>query len=216
MTFNTKIITLVVLSFLLSVCTSGQKSVDSDLSQESAIRSKIQGIDFQLSSSPLDEKKRSSLLMEKAKLLLQIEAYKEATIVLKEIQNSKEGKDVEHLDHYLGTAYLGINDTENAIVHFRKSESVDKNYESTIRKKMYAKALYQEEKYGLALGILGRASREKDFEKDILFYETVANSFMRIKEFKRCQMVLEEGLQKFPESPVLKEIQDQLSQVLPR
>ncbi|WP_078127267.1 LIC12587 family lipoprotein [Leptospira alexanderi] len=215
MTFNTKIITLVVLSFLLSVCTSGQKSVDSDLSQESAIRSKIQGIDFQLSSS-LDEKKRSSLLMEKAKLLLQIEAYKEATIVLKEIQNSKEGKDVEHLDHYLGTAYLGINDTENAIVHFRKSESVDKNYESTIRKKMYAKALYQEEKYGLALGILGRASREKDFEKDILFYETVANSFMRIKEFKRCQMVLEEGLQKFPESPVLKEIQDQLSQVLPR
>ncbi|WP_078129301.1 LIC12587 family lipoprotein [Leptospira alexanderi] len=216
MTFNTKIITLVVLSFLLSVCTSGQKSVDSDPSQESAIRSKIQGIDFQLSSSPLDEKKRSSLLMEKAKLLLQIEAYKEATIVLKEIQNSKEGKDVEHLDHYLGTAYLGINDTENAIVHFRKSESVDKNYESTIRKKMYAKALYQEEKYGLALGILGRASREKDFEKDILFYETVANSFMRIKEFKRCQMVLEEGLQKFPESPVLKEIQDQLSQVLPR
>ncbi|WP_010576483.1 LIC12587 family lipoprotein [Leptospira alexanderi] len=216
MTFNTKIITLVVLSFLLSVCTSGQKSVDSDLSQESAIRSKIQGIDFQLSSSPLDEKKRSSLLMEKAKLLLQIEAYKEATIVLKEIQNSKEGKDVEHLDHYLGTAYLGINDTENAIVHFRKSESVDKNYESTIRKKMYAKALYQEEKYGLALGILGRASREKDFEKDILFYETVANSFMRIKEFKRCQMVLEEGLQKFPESPVLKGIQDQLSQVLPR
>ncbi|EMF84106.1 hypothetical protein LEP1GSC188_0443 [Leptospira weilii serovar Topaz str. LT2116] len=216
MTFNTKVITLATVSLLLSVCTSGQKFVDSDSSQESAIRSKIQGIDFQLSSSPLDEKKRSSLLMEKAKLLLQIEAYKEATVVLKEIQNSKEGKDVEHLDHYLGAAYLGINDTENAIVHFRKSESVDKNYESTIRKKMYAKALYQEEKYGLALGILGRASREKDFEKDILFYETVANSFMRIKEFKRCQMVLEEGLQKFPESPVLKEIQDQLSQVLPR
>ncbi|MBE8363125.1 tetratricopeptide repeat protein [Leptospira borgpetersenii] len=216
MTLNTKIITLVMASFLLSVCASGQKSEDSNLSLESAIRSKIQGIDFQLSSSSLDEKKRSSLLMEKAKLLLQMEAYKEATIVLKEIQNSKEGKDVEHLDHYLGTAYLGINDTENAIVHFRKSESVDKNYESTIRKKMYAKALYQEEKYGLALGILGRASREKDFEKDILFYETVANSFMRIKEFKRCQMVLEEGLQKFPESPVLKEIQDQLSQVLPR
>ncbi|WP_061216551.1 tetratricopeptide repeat protein [Leptospira weilii] len=216
MKFNTKVITLATVSLLLSVCTSGQKFVDSDSSQESVIRSKIQGIDFQLSSSPLDEKKRSSLLMEKAKLLLQIEAYKEATVVLKEIQNSKEGKDVEHLDHYLGTAYLGINDTENAIVHFRKSESVDKNYESTVRKKMYAKALYQEEKYGLALGILGRASREKDFEKDILFYETVANSFMRIKEFKRCQMVLEEGLQKFPESPVLKEIQDQLSQVLPR
>ncbi|EMG20478.1 hypothetical protein LEP1GSC083_0763 [Leptospira interrogans serovar Pyrogenes str. L0374] len=156
------------------------------------------------------------MLMEKAKLLIQIESYKEATVVLKEIQNSKEGKSLEHLDHYLGTAYLGINDTENAIVHFRKSESVDKNYESTNRKKMYAKALYQEEKYGLALGILGRASREKDFEKDILFYETVANSFMRIKEFKRCQMVLEEGLQKFPESPVLKEIQEQLSQVLPR
>lgn len=126
MKFNTKVITLATVSLLLSVCTSGQKFVDSDSSQESAIRSKIQGIDFQLSSSPLDEKKRSSLLMEKAKLLLQIEAYKEATVVLKEIQNSKEGKDVEHLDHYLGTAYLGINDTENAIVHFRKSESVDK------------------------------------------------------------------------------------------
>nr|WP_173644835.1 hypothetical protein [Leptospira interrogans] len=190
--------------------------MDSGLSQELVIRSKIQSIDSQLSSSQLDEKKRSSLLMEKAKLLIQIESYKEATVVLKEIQNSKEGKSLEHLDHYLGTAYLGINDTENAIVHFRKFESVDKNYESTNRKKMYAKALYQEEKYGLALGILGRASREKDFEKDILFYETVANSFMRIKEFKRCQMVLEEGLQKFPESPVLKEIQEQLSQVLPR
>ncbi|OLY65397.1 tetratricopeptide repeat protein [Leptospira santarosai] len=216
MAFNTRIIILVITSLLLSVCTSGQKSADSNPSQESAIRSKIQGIDFQLSSSHSDEKKRSSLLMEKAKLLLQIEAYQEATVVLKEIQNSKEGKDVEHLDHYLGTAYLGINDTENAIVHFRKSESVDKNYESTTRRKMYAKALYQEEKYGLALGILGRASREKDFEKDILFYETVANSFMRIKEFKRCQMVLEEGLQKFPESTILKEIQDRLSQVLPR
>ncbi|RHX80642.1 hypothetical protein DLM76_10705 [Leptospira yasudae] len=215
MTLYKKILTLVII-LLLSACASGQKSVDSGLSQESAVRSKIQGIDSQLSVSNLDEKKRSSLLMEKAKLLLQIESYKEASIVLKQIQSSKEGKGLEHLDHYLGTAYLGINDTENAIVHFRKSESLDKNYESTTRKKMYAKALYQEEKYGLALGILGRASREKDFEKDILFYETVANSFMRIKEFKRCQMVLEEGLQKFPESPVLKEIQEQLSQVLPR
>ncbi|UOG61352.1 tetratricopeptide repeat protein [Leptospira noguchii] len=216
MTFNTIIITVITSFLFISNCTSSQKTVDSGLSQELVIRSKIQSIDFQLSSSQLDEKKRSSLLMEKAKLLIQIESYKEATVVLKEIQNSKEGKSLEHLDHYLGTAYLGINDTENAIVHFRKSESVDKNYESTNRKKMYAKALYQEEKYGLALGILGRASREKDFEKDILFYETVANSFMRIKEFKRCQMVLEEGLQKFPESPVLKEIQEQLSQVLPR
>lgn len=216
MTFNTTIITVITLFLFISGCTSSQKTVDSGLSQELVIRSKIQSIDSQLSSSQLDEKKRSSLLMEKAKLLIQIESYKEATVVLKKIQNSKEGKSLEHLDHYLGTAYLGINDTENAIVHFRKSESVDKNYESTNRKKMYAKALYQEEKYGLALGILGRASREKDFEKDILFYETVANSFMRIKEFKRCQMVLEEGLQKFPESPVLKEIQEQLSQVLPR
>lgn len=216
MTFNTTIITVITLFLFISGCTSSQKAVNSGLSQELVIRSKIQSIDSQLSSSQLDEKKRSSLLMEKAKLLIQIESYKEATVVLKEIQNSKEGKSLEHLDHYLGTAYLGINDTENAIVHFRKSESVDKNYESTNRKKMYAKALYQEEKYGLALGILGRASREKDFEKDILFYETVANSFMRIKEFKRCQMVLEEGLQKFPESPVLKEIQEQLSQVLPR
>ncbi len=216
MTFNTTIITVITLFLFISGCTSSQKTVDSGLSQELVIRSKIQSIDSQLSSSQLDEKKRSSLLMEKAKLLIQIESYKEATVVLKEIQNSKEGKSLEHLDHYLGTAYLGINDTENAIVHFRKSESVDKNYESTNRKKMYAKALYQEEKYGLALGILGRASREKDFEKDILFYETVANSFIRIKEFKRCQMVLEEGLQKFPESPVLKEIQEQLSQVLPR
>lgn len=216
MTFNTTIITVITLFLFISGCTSSQKTVDSGPSQELVIRSKIQSIDSQLSSSQLDEKKRSSLLMEKAKLLIQIESYKEATVVLKEIQNSKEGKSLEHLDHYLGTAYLGINDTENAIVHFRKSESVDKNYESTNRKKMYAKALYQEEKYGLALGILGRASREKDFEKDILFYETVANSFMRIKEFKRCQMVLEEGLQKFPESPVLKEIQEQLSQVLPR
>ncbi|APH42382.1 Uncharacterized protein A9P81_2793 [Leptospira interrogans serovar Copenhageni/Icterohaemorrhagiae] len=216
MTFNTTIITVITLFLFISGCTSSQKTVDSGLSQELVIRSKIQSIDSQLSSSQLDEKNRSSLLMEKAKLLIQIESYKEATVVLKEIQNSKEGKSLEHLDHYLGTAYLGINDTENAIVHFRKSESVDKNYESTNRKKMYAKALYQEEKYGLALGILGRASREKDFEKDILFYETVANSFMRIKEFKRCQMVLEEGLQKFPESPVLKEIQEQLSQVLPR
>ncbi len=112
MAFNTRIIILVITSLLLSVCTSGQKSADSNPSQESAIRSKIQGIDFQLSSSHSDEKKRSSLLMEKAKLLLQIEAYQEATVVLKEIQNSKEGKDVEHLDHYLGTAYLGINDTE--------------------------------------------------------------------------------------------------------
>ncbi|TQE79711.1 lipopolysaccharide assembly protein LapB [Leptospira noguchii] len=216
MTFNTIIITVITSFLFISNCTSSQKTVDSGLSQELVIRSKIQSIDSQLSSSQLDDKKRSSLLMEKAKLLIQIESYKEATVVLKEIQNSKEGKSLEHLDHYLGTAYLGINDTENAIVHFRKSESVDKNYESTNRKKMYAKALYQEEKYGLALGILGRASREKDFEKDILFYETVANSFMRIKEFKRCQMVLEEGLQKFPESPVLKEIQEQLSQVLPR
>ncbi|WP_036026815.1 tetratricopeptide repeat protein [Leptospira noguchii] len=216
MTFNTIIITVITSFLFISNCTSSQKTVDSGLSQELVIRSKIQSIDSQLSFSQLDEKKRSSLLMEKAKLLIQIESYKEATVVLKEIQNSKEGKSLEHLDHYLGTAYLGINDTENAIVHFRKSESVDKNYESTNRKKMYAKALYQEEKYGLALGILGRASREKDFEKDILFYETVANSFMRIKEFKRCQMVLEEGLQKFPESPVLKEIQEQLSQVLPR
>ncbi|PJZ52692.1 tetratricopeptide repeat protein [Leptospira adleri] len=215
MALDKKILTLVTI-FVLTACASGQKSVDNGLSQESAVRAKIQGIDSQLSISSLDEKKRSSLLMEKAKLLLQIESYKEASIVLKEIQNSKEGKGLEHLDHYLGTAYLGINDTENAIVHFRKSETVDKNYESTTRRKMYAKALYQEEKYGLALGILGRASREKDFEKDILFYETVANSFMRIKEFKRCQIVLEEGLQKFPESPALKEIQEKLSQVLPR
>ncbi|WP_232371671.1 tetratricopeptide repeat protein [Leptospira ainazelensis] len=214
MALDKKILTLVTI-FVLTACASGQKTVDNGGSQESAVRAKIQGIDSQL-SIPLDEKKRSSLLMEKAKLLLQIESYKEASIVLKEIQSSKEGKGLEHLDHYLGTAYLGINDTENAIVHFRKSETVDKNYESTTRRKMYAKALYQEEKYGLALGILGRASREKDFEKDILFYETVANSFMRIKEFKRCQIVLEEGLQKFPESPVLKEIQEKLSQVLPR
>ncbi len=215
MALDKKILTLVTI-LVLTACASGQKSVDPGVSQESAVRAKIQGIDSQLSTTPLDEKKRSSLLMEKAKLLLQIESYKEASIVLKEIQNSKEGKGLEHLDHYLGTAYLGINDTENAIVHFRKSETVDKNYESTTRRKMYAKALYQEEKYGLALGILGRASREKDFEKDILFYETVANSFMRIKEFKRCQIVLEEGLQKFPESPALKEIQEKLSQVLPR
>ncbi|RHX86070.1 tetratricopeptide repeat protein [Leptospira stimsonii] len=215
MALDKKILTLVTI-LVLTACASGQKSVDPGISQESAVRAKIQGIDSQLSTTPLDEKKRSSLLMEKAKLLLQIESYKEASIVLKEIQNSKEGKGLEHLDHYLGTAYLGINDTENAIVHFRKSETVDKNYESTTRRKMYAKALYQEEKYGLALGILGRASREKDFEKDILFYETVANSFMRIKEFKRCQIVLEEGLQKFPESPALKEIQEKLSQVLPR
>ncbi|RHX87338.1 tetratricopeptide repeat protein [Leptospira stimsonii] len=215
MALDKKILTLVTI-LVFTACASGQKSVDPGVSQESAVRAKIQGIDSQLSTTPLDEKKRSSLLMEKAKLLLQIESYKEASIVLKEIQNSKEGKGLEHLDHYLGTAYLGINDTENAIVHFRKSETVDKNYESTTRRKMYAKALYQEEKYGLALGILGRASREKDFEKDILFYETVANSFMRIKEFKRCQIVLEEGLQKFPESPALKEIQEKLSQVLPR
>ncbi|XDD49261.1 tetratricopeptide repeat protein [Leptospira sp. WS92.C1] len=215
MTFYKHRLALVII-LLLSACSSGQKSVDPGVSQESAVRAKIQGIDSQLSVPNLDEKKRSSLLMDKAKLLLQIGSYQEASIVLKDIQSSKEGKAFEHLDHYLGRAYLGINDTENAIVHFRKSESLDKNYESTTRKKMYAKALYQEEKYGLALGILGRASREKDFEKDILFYETVANSFMRIKEFKRCQMVLEEGLQKFPESPVLKEIQEQLSQVLPR
>ncbi|MDV6234623.1 hypothetical protein CH379_003145 [Leptospira ellisii] len=215
MTLYKKILTLVSIS-LLAACASGQKTADAGQSQESAVRAKIQTIDSQLSASSLDEKKRSSLLMEKAKYLLQIESYKEASIVLKELQSSKEGKGVEHLDHYLGTAYLGINDAENAIVHFRKSETVDKNYESTTRRKMYAKALYQEEKYGLALGILGRASREKDFEKDILFYETAANSFLRIKEFKRCQMVLEEGLQKFPESPVLKEIQEKLSQVLPR
>ncbi|EMG00770.1 hypothetical protein LEP1GSC123_0597 [Leptospira borgpetersenii str. 200701203] len=56
MTLNTKIITLVIASFLLSVCASGQKSEDSNPSLESAIRSKIQGIDFQLSSSSLDEK----------------------------------------------------------------------------------------------------------------------------------------------------------------
>ncbi|TGK31680.1 hypothetical protein EHQ12_03655 [Leptospira gomenensis] len=215
MTFYKKILALVSI-LLLASCVSGPKTVDAGQAQESAVRARIQVIDLQLSGSGSDEKKRSSLLMEKAKLLLQIESYKEASIVLKELQSSKEGKAVEHLDHYLGTAYLGINDTENAIVHFRKSETVDKNYESTTRRKMYAKALYQEEKYGLALGILGRASREKDFEKDILFYETAANSFLGIKEFKRCQMVLEEGLQKFPESPVLKEIQEKLSQVLPR
>lgn len=195
MTFNTTIITVITL-FLFN-CTSGQKTVDSGLSQELVIRSKIQSIDSQLSSSQLDEKKRSSLLMEKAKLLIQIESYKEATVVLKEIQNSKEGKSLEHLDHYLGTAYLGINDTENAIVHFRKSESVDKNYESTNRKKMYAKALYQEEKYGLALGILGRASREKDFEKIFYFMKPLQIVLCELRNSKDVRWFWKKGFRNF-------------------
>ncbi|EMG20466.1 hypothetical protein LEP1GSC124_5288 [Leptospira interrogans serovar Pyrogenes str. 200701872] len=40
----------------ISGCTSSQKTVDSGLSQELVIRSKIQSIDSQLSSSQLDEK----------------------------------------------------------------------------------------------------------------------------------------------------------------
>ncbi|PJZ69305.1 hypothetical protein CH373_14450 [Leptospira perolatii] len=203
-------------STLLVSCASAQREhgVSSDL--ESQVRAEIQIIDSHLSDQNLDDKKRSDYLLQKAKLYLRIESYKEASLVLKEIQNSKEAKNIQHLDHLLGSAYFGINDYENAIVHFRKSDNVDRDFESANRRKMWAKAYFEEEKYGQALGILGRASKEKDFEKDLFYYETVAISFYRIKEFKRCQMILEEGLLKFPESQTLRTMQETLGQVLQR
>ncbi|EPG67096.1 tetratricopeptide repeat protein [Leptospira wolffii] len=197
-------------------CASAQKEGGVSSNLESQVRSEIKGIDQQLSDVGQEDKKRSELLLEKAKLLLKIESFKEASLVLKELQNSKEGRNLQHLDHYLGSAYLGINDYDNAIVHFRKSDNVDRDFESVTRKKMWAKAYFEDEKYGQALGVLGRASREKNFEKDLFYYETVVVSFYRIKEYKRCQLVLEEGLQKFPESLVLRETSEKISQILPR
>ncbi|EMJ99227.1 tetratricopeptide repeat protein [Leptospira sp. WS58.C1] len=201
--------------FLL-YCASTQKEGAVSANLETQVRAEIKGIDQQLSDLHPEDKRRSELLLQKSKLLLKIESFKEASLVLRELQNSKEGRNLQHLDHYLGSAYLGINDYDNAIVHFRKSDNVDRDFESVTRKKMWAKAYFEDEKYGQALGILGRASREKNFEKDLFYYETVVVSFYRIKEYKRCQLVLEEGLQKFPESLVLKETSEKINQVLQR
>ncbi|TGK05143.1 hypothetical protein EHQ53_15980 [Leptospira langatensis] len=197
-------------------CASAQKEGAVSANLETQVRAEIKGIDQQMTDLRPEDRKYPELLLQKAKLLLKIESFKEASLVLRELQNSKDGRNLEHLDHYLGSAYLGINDYDNAIVHFRKSDNVDRDFESVTRKKMWAKAYFEDEKYGQALGILGRASKEKNFEKDLFYYETVVVSFYRIKEYKRCQLVLEEGLHKFPESLVLKETSEKINQVLQR
>ncbi|TGK14105.1 hypothetical protein EHO60_01810 [Leptospira fletcheri] len=208
---------ILVLGSLASFsCATAQRESAVSANLESQVRAEIKIIDSQLPGIGMEDKRRSELLLQKAKLLLKIESFKEASLVLKELQNSKEGKNLLHLDHYLGSAYLGINDYGNAIVHFRKSDNIDRDFESTNRRKMWAKAYFEDEKYGQALGILGRAARDKNFEKDLFYYETVVVSFYRIKEYKRCQMVLEEGLQKYPESAVLRETSEKIAQLLPR
>ncbi|EQA47071.1 putative lipoprotein [Leptospira broomii serovar Hurstbridge str. 5399] len=212
-----KYLTILILGNLtLFSCATAQRDTAVSANLESQVRAEIKIIDAQLQTTNSEDKKRSELLLQKSKLLLKIESFKEASLVLKELQNSKEGKNLLHLDHYLGSAYLGINDYGNAIVHFRKSDNIDRDFESANRKKMWAKAYFEDEKYGQALGILGRAARDKNFEKDLFYYETVVVSFYRIKEYKRCQMVLEEGLQKFPESAVLRETSEKIAQLLPR
>lgn len=158
--------------------------------------------------NPADDKK-IELIFEKSKLLLNGKAFREALESLEKLLLIKNGSRLPHFYYYLGVAYFGEGNNPKAISFLLRSEKEDTEFETHSKRKMLARAYNAEGKHGQAVAILGKASQDKTFAKDLSFYEIVAGGFLRLNLCNRSLPIAEEGILKFPESSVLKTIQQE-------
>ncbi|MBE7412311.1 MAG: hypothetical protein L6Q54_13165 [Leptospiraceae bacterium] len=201
---------LVLISVILGSCASGGNKQDpillKKLESENSLKAEIRKADEELSATGLTEEKKNGILLNKAKAFIQLGSYKEALQTLTEILQTRSGIHTPHISYYAGLAYFYDKDYKKAISFFIRSDSEDPLFEPDSKRKILAKAYFQENQFGPGVAILGKASQDKNFVKDLEYYEMVSLGFYKMNLIQRSLPFAEEGLTKFPESKVLQEI----------
>jgi len=209
--------------FFLSCVSAPHKFKGTDRSgKNDVVLQKIQALENQIDDHSISEEAKLKLKMEKAKLLLEIEQYDEAVVLLKEVLKAKSlGINDSEVNLYLGKAYYGKSDYGNALNYLSHSERLDKNYSFHERKRMIAHSLFEEEEYYPALAALGKAYNIPNVKKDVFFYETAAQAYYKmahdnrsVEFFKKAIQVSEMGLRSFPESSILQRIHKESSNAI--
>jgi hypothetical protein len=94
-----------------------------------------------------------------------------------------------------------------ALIYLTNSKTLDKKYKIADREIMLAKIYFESKDYGRGLRSLGEAKKDKDFKEDQNFYEMAALGFKEIKLCKRSFKYINEGLKKYPNSSILKQVE---------
>ena len=202
-------------------CSSGGEKRDPvlerKLATEKILQEKIRIADESLKTQNLNEEKKNELLLEKSIALIELEKYKEALKFLADILQTRSGIRTPHISFYVGLAYFYDKDFRKAIPFLIRSDKEEPNFESHKKRKILARAYFNEDQFGPGVAILGKASQDKSFAKDLEYYEMVSAGFFKMNLFQRSLPIAEEGLTKFPESKVLQEIKkDSLTNLEPK
>lgn len=196
--------------FVLFGCASGGEKKDpileKKLETERILKEEIQKTDKTLAAGNLSEEKRNELLLEKSKALIQLNSHKDALKILADILQTRSGIRTPHISYYVGLAYYNDKDYKKAIPFLIRSDKEEPNFEAQQKRKILARSYFLEDQFGPGVAILGKASQDKNFVKDLEYYEMVAAGFFKMNLFQRSLPIAEEGLTKFPESKVLQEI----------
>ena len=155
--------------------------------------------------SAADTEDRKNAMYEAARIHLEMGNASRAVSLFNELLKTDKTGNLPHVDHYLGQAYYDNNDYKSAIIHFRNSAQKDPAFEKNNTSRMIIKSHYEAGQYGLALGLLGKATRQ-GMEKDQFYYETASSCFYKIRDRRRSRSLAEEGLKKYPDSAVLQNV----------
>lgn len=201
--------------FLFFYCTSVHRVQKNDPAKIdiSSEKKEIIALEDRL-QTVLSETEKADIYVKLAKLYLIEKNYVKAVELLKAAESARNGRNLPYINYYLGRAYYDSSDFKSAISYFRKSESIDGEYETYQRKKMLIESYFAEKEYGRGLGLLGRLTKDKSFKKDIFYYNFAGTGLLKIKEYNKSRDIVIEGLRNFPESLELHNLLKKIEKII--
>ncbi len=202
----------IILSFILCLvfnCTSGPgKEQENTKEQEILVDENptlyILADKLKTVNDPL---KRIPILLDYSNELFLVQEYAKSVEIAVEVIQLKQGQRSAVAYFLVGQSQYALKNYHEALESLQMAKMLDKEYKKKDRETMIAKIHFQSKNFGKGLRSLGEASQDKNFKEDQEFYEMAALGFKEIKLCKRSIKYIEEGLKKYPESSLLRQVE---------
>jgi tetratricopeptide (TPR) repeat protein len=154
-----------------------------------------------------DPQERIPILLDYANELFLAKEYEKSIEAATQVVQLKQDKKSAIAYFLIGQSQYILKSYPEALQSLQMAKTLDKEYKKKDRETMIAKIHFQSKDFGKGLRSLGEASKDKNFQEDQEFYEMAAFGFKEIKLCKRSLKYIEEGLKKYPESSLLRQVE---------